>query len=129
MFLAHFTTKQKNYTLFLVYYHFREENFILSTFYLRTNLIRCRYTMCNKNIILEKYNLEMTFCYLGCEFSEKPMTYLKSTPLNYVNLKCHTHIEKSQLYRVSQGFCMTYRVTLRKRLPMDDFKNGQNPSR
>ena len=23
---------------------------------------------------------------------------------------------------------MTYRVTLRKKLPMDDFKNGQNPS-
>ena len=41
---------------------------------------------------------------------------------------CHINIEKSQIYRVSQGFCMTYRVTLRKKLPMDDFKNGQNPS-
>ena len=34
------------------------------------------------------------------------------------------YIEKSQLYRMSQGFCMTYRVTLRKKPSMDDFKNG-----
>ena len=67
----------------------------------------------------------MTYCDLGCQSSEKPMTYLESAPLNYVYLMYYTYIEKSQLYRVSQGFCMTYRVTLRKKLPMDDFKNGQ----
>ena len=50
------------------------------------------------------------------------MAYLESAPLNYVYLMCHINIEKSQLYRVSQGFYMTFKVTLRKKLPMDDLK-------
>ena len=78
--------------------------------------------MCKKNRILEKFDLEMTYCDLEWQLSEKPTTYLESAPLNYVNLMYHTYIEKSQLYRVSQGFCMTYRVTLKKKPPMDDFK-------
>ena len=72
--------------------------------------------------------LRLSCCDLEWQFREKPITYLKSAPSNQVYLMCHINIEKSQMYRVSQGFCMTYRVTLRKKLPMDDFKNGQNPS-
>ena len=71
----------------------------------------------------------MTYSELERQLSEKPTTYLKSAPLNYVYLMYHTYIEKSPLYRVSLGFCMTYRVTLSKKLRIDDFKIGQKPSR
>ena len=40
------------------------------------------------------YDLEMTYCDLECQLSEKPTTYLKSAPLNYVYLMYHTYIEK-----------------------------------
>ena len=59
--------------------------------------------------------LRLSCCDLEWQFREKPMTYLKSAPSNQVYLMCHINIEKSQMYRVSQGFCMTYRVTLRKK--------------
>ena len=36
----------------------------------------------------------MTYCDLGCQSSEKPMTYSESAPLNYVYLMYHTYIEK-----------------------------------
>ena len=74
--------------------------------------------------------LRLSCCDLEWQFREKLMTYLKSAPSKQVYLMCHINIEKSQIYRVSQGFCrMTYRMTLRKKKPpMDDFKNGQNPS-
>ena len=72
--------------------------------------------------------LRLSCCDLEWQFREKLMTYLKSAPSNQVYLMCHINIEKSPIYRVSQGFCMTYRVTLRKKPPMDDFKNGQNTS-
>ena len=41
----------------------------------------------------------MTYCDLGCQFSEKTMTYLESAPLNYVYLMYHTYIEKNPQYR------------------------------
>ena len=51
--------------------------------------------MCTKkNRILEKFDLEMTYCDLEWQLSEKPTTYLESAPLNYVNLMYHTYIEK-----------------------------------
>ena len=61
----------------------------------------------------------MTYCDLGCQFSEKPMTYLESAPLNYVYLMYHTYIEKKSIIQGVPRFLHDLQGDLEKKATYD----------